>query len=63
MRIADQKLNGVHRYPESVRRDDEDAGARTRSQILRAHLEFDRAIRMNRQVTIAGVAAASPGVK
>ena len=49
--------------PESVGRHNEDAGARSRSEILRAHLEFDRTIRMDGQVAITGVPAASPGVK
>ena len=62
-RVADLKLNGVDREAKGFGGDDQDARASPSSEILRSHLHLHRAIRMDGEVAVAGVAASSPGVK
>src|SRR5262249_6741860 len=55
-------LHRVHRQAERVSHDDVQRGSRPGSKILRSHLQLYRAVRLNRQVTVACVTLTAPGV-
>ena len=59
-RVPNLQADRVHRNTEGIGRNHQDAGSRSGSEILRTHLDIHRAIRMNSQIAVAGVAASAP---
>src|SRR4029077_2301307 len=62
-RVSDIELDIGGLEAPRIGRDHGDAGARAGPDVLRAHLDIDRAIGMDGEIAIAGVAASTPGVK
>src|SRR5262249_47177546 len=60
--VSDHDLHRVHRNTKRVGDDDVECGSRAGAQILSPHLELDRTVGLNREVAVAGMTQAAPGV-